>query len=420
MPPTRMIAAVDLGTSKTATAIAEVSDARGIYIHSLSSVATEGMAKGVVRDLKAVGLSVYQSFSQAAHTVGTIPEKVYFSISGGSIESYNMSVTKKLHIENEEITDEVLAELLEMIRASKVREGYKMIDAISQNYTLDEITAIKNPAGMFGREITLNAHAVIAQEGHVRNLERAVERTGLQIQGFVLSVLGSAHAVIKDEESRGGVLVIDFGGGTTDIAFLVDGTIQFSSVIPVGGTHLDSDLRQGLGVGEDEAARLKMNYGRIRVDSEGETASEFVDIKRLGKRDYEKVSKHEILRILEPRLEELIELIDSTVRASGLGDQIAGGAVLVGGGAGVRGFKTALSRRLDVPVRVGYPEGFNHLLEGYRQPAFATVLGMLRYASLQPQPEEEPSGISKVFKDGIDFIVNLPSMFQGKGRKDVE
>ncbi len=418
MPPPRMIAAVDLGTSKTATAIAEVSDARGIYIHSISSVPTEGMAKGVVRDLKAVGLSVYQSYSQAIHTVGSEPDKVYFSISGGSIESYNLSVSKKLSFENQEITDEVLEELLEMILVSKVRDGYKMIDAIPQNYTLDDIAAIKNPVGMFGREITLNAHAVIAQAGHLQNLKSAVERTGLEIKGFVLSVLGSAHAVIKQEESRGGVLVLDFGGGTTDLAYMLDGTIQFSSVIPVGGTHLDNDLRQGLGVGEDEAVRLKMNYGRIRVDSEADSSSEFVDIKRLGKRDYEKVGKHEILKIIEPRLEELIELVDSTVRTSGLSDQIAGGVVLVGGGAGVRGFKTALSRRLGVQVRVGYPEGFNHLLEGYRLPAYATVLGMLRYASLQPQPEEEPSGLAKVFKDGLEFLSAIPSMLRGKGGKE--
>ena len=418
MPPTRMIAAVDLGTSKTATAIAEVSEARGIYIHSLSSVPTEGMAKGAVRDLKAVGLSVYQSFSQAAHTVGSIPDSVYFSISGGSIESYNLSVSKSLGFEHGEITDEVLAELLELIDSSKVRDGYTMVGAVPQHYTLDEIVAIKNPAGMYGKEITLNAHAIIAQEGHVRNLRRAVDLTKLQIQGFVLSVLGSAYAVIKEEESRGGVMVVDFGGGTTDLAILIDGTIQFSSVIPVGGMHLDNDLRQGLGVSEDEAVRLKMNYGRIRVDSENEAAGEFVDIKRLGKRDYEKVGKQEILRILEPRLEELIDLIDGSVRASGLGDLIAGGVVLVGGGAVVRGFKTALARRLGVPVRVGYPEGFNHLLEGYRSPAYATVLGMLRYAAQQPQPEEEPSGFVKVLRDGLDFLVSLPAIMLGKARKD--
>jgi len=409
-----MIAAVDLGTSKTATAIAEVSDVRGIYIHSISSVQTEGIVKGVVRDLKGVGVSVYNSFSQAAHTIGDVPDHVFLSISGASIESSNISASLKIGADSDEVTDEVLEQLMVLIEESKVKEGYELVGIVPQKYDLDDIKSIKRPIGMFGHKISMNAHRIIAQESHIRNLRRSVERTDLTIRGFVLAVLGSAYAVIKEEESKGGILVIDFGGGTTDIAIMIDGCIHFSTVIPVGGSHMDNDLCQGLGVGRDEAIRLKHNYGRLRIDMDEEVADEFIDIKRVGKRDYEKIPKNEIFRILEPRLEELIDLIDTALKSSGMMDLATGGAVLVGGCAGVRGFRVSLSKRLGISVRVGYPEGFNHLLEEYRQPAFATVLGMIRYASLLPVPEVESSGFQNFLEEGWQYLTRLPSLLTGR------
>ncbi len=414
----RLIAAVDLGSSKTATAIAEVSDTRGIYILSLSSVPTEGMAKGVVRDLKGVGMSVYQSFSQAAHTVGDAPESVYLSISGALIESFNAKVTMKLGLDSEEVTDETIELLHDLAKNHSAKQGHILVDAVPQMFDLDDIKAIRNPVGMFGHEIALNFHAITGQESHIRNLKRSVERTDLSISGFILSVLGSAFAVIKEEESRGGVLVIDIGGGTTDIAILIDGCLQFSAVIPVGGFHLDNDLCQGLGISLEEAIRLKHNYGRIRGDTDDEVVGEFVDIKRIGKRDYEKIPKIEIYKILEPRIEEILDLINSTLRSTSFFEYIAGGAVLVGGSANIRGFKNALTRKLNVPVRVGYPEGFTHLLGEHRTPSYATVLGMLRYISQLPEPKVEPSGFVRLMMSGKeylkDFIAALASAIMGK------
>jgi len=411
------VAAIDLGTSKTATAIAEIGDVRGLYIESMSSVPTEGMVKGVVRDLNAVGMSIYQSFSQAAHTVGDVPEEVYLSVSGGSMESYDFSTTKTLAGDNEEVTEETVEELRDKLRETKVRDGFRLIDVVPQNYTLDGIENILNPVGMFGKNLTLNAHIVIGPESQVLNLERAVERTGLKICGLVPAVLGSAYSVMKEEESRGGVLIVDFGAGTTDLAVLVDGLLRYISILPVGGNHFDNDLRQGLGISIEEASRLKLNYGRIRIDPDNGATGEFVDIKRLGKRDYEKIPKQEIYRILEPRFEELIELIWQNVKSSGFKDDIAGGAILVGGGALSRGFRAALSMRIGVNVRVGYPEGFNHLLEEYRTPSYTAVLGMLRYASMQPVHEAEGPGLLGYLRAGWDFIQRQIAAKTAKGAK---
>ena len=164
MAKQRIIAAVDLGTSKTATAIAEIGDVRGIYLLSLSSVPTDGMTKGVVRDLNAVGMSIYQSFSQAAHTVGEVPEHVYVSATGASIESYDIRVALDLGSENEEVTEEITKKLREKLWKSEVKSGYKLLDAIPQYYNLDDIEAVRRPLGMFGKTISLKARLVVQPE----------------------------------------------------------------------------------------------------------------------------------------------------------------------------------------------------------------------------------------------------------------
>lgn len=418
MAASRMIAAVDIGTSKTATAIADVSESRGIYIHSIASVPTEGMSKGQVRDLNAVGMSIYKSFSQAAHTVGDVPDEVFLSISGGSIETYDYSVKTAIENENGAVSEDDVEKLARMIHSIEVKEGARLIDAIPQYYSLDDLHFIPHPVGMCGKELSLSAHIVTGSQSHIRNIENAVERTGLSIRGFILAVFGSASAVLKGEETSGNVLVVDFGGGTTDIAILVGGHLKWSAVIPVGGSHVEADLVHGLGISRDEASRIKFNYGRIRENGNEEISGEFVDIKRIGKRDYEKIPKEDIYSIIEPRLEELIELIDAGVMESGLKESIGGGAILVGGGANVRGFRKALSRKLGIPVRIGCPEGYNHLSEANRTPEFATVVGMLRCASRFAENEEEVSGVVGYLKAGWEYLLGISGILSGEDGAD--
>jgi cell division protein FtsA len=239
---------------------------------------------------------------------------------------------------------------------------------------------------------------VLGSTSQIANLERALARVDLKVRSYVFNLISAGEAVLSAEDRNAGCILIDFGGGTTNVGVFHGGTLSFSRCIPVGGLNYDHDLKHGLGISFEEAQRIKKSYGKAWIDPENEELEDFIDIKFYGRREYDKIKRRRIFEIMQPRTEEILEHIIQALRDSKQLPRIAGGVILVGGGCQLRQLRRYLQKQLQRPVRAGLPTGVGHLLDEYRSPAFAATLGLLLYGAKNEQTAQrnEESFVSEV------------------------
>ena len=370
-----LIIGLDVGTSKVVAVVGEVTPDNQLSIVGVGSQLAQGMDKGGVNDLNLVSGSIQRALDEAELMADCRISSVYLGISGKHIECQNENGV--VAINNAEITHEDIDNVIHIAKSVPISAERKMLHALPQEYTVDMQEGIRNPLGMSGVRMEARAHIITCSNDMAKNIEKCVERCGLQVDQFIFSALASGDSVLTEDERELGVAVVDIGGGTMDITIYTQGSLRHSAVLPVAGNQVTGDIAKIFRTPISHAEAIKVQYACAlsRLASQDDT----IEVPSVGGRPARIMSRHTLAEVVEPRMREIFELAMNEIRRSGLEEQIAAGIVLTGGSAKMQGAIEVAEEIFQMPVRVGQPVGIAGLTDYVNDPSFATSVGLLQY-----------------------------------------
>jgi cell division protein FtsA len=371
----KLIVGLDIGTSMVKAVVGELLDNDGISVIGVGSHPAKGMDKGGVNDLNLVVQSVQRAMSEMELMADCRVSSVYMSISGRHVQCQNES--GMVPINNKEVTQEDVDNVIHAARSVPIAAERRLLHVLPQEFTIDVQERIKNPIGMSGVRMEAQAHIITCADDMAKNLLKCVERCDLTTDQLIFSSLASSYAVLTDDEKELGVCVVDIGGGTMDIVIYTDGAIRHTAVIPVAGNQITSDIAKIFRTPISHAEDIKISHACALKDMV--SMEENIEVHSVGGRPSRAMSRHTLAEVIEPRYQELFELVQAEIRRSGFEEQIAAGIVLTGGTAKMEGAVEFAEEIFQMPVRVGHPLEMKGLSEYVEDPTFSTVIGLLQY-----------------------------------------
>ena len=385
-----LIVGLDIGTSKVKAVVGELLSDDQISIVGVGTHNAQGMDKGGVNDLNLVVKSVQRAVSEMELMADCQVSSVFMSISGRHVKCQNES--GMVPINNQEVTQEDVDNVIHAARSVPIASERRLLHVLPQEFTIDVQEGIKNPVGMSGVRMEAEAHIITCADDMAKNLVKCIERCDLSSDQLIFSALASSYAVLTDDERELGVCVVDIGGGTMDIVIYTDGAIRHTAVIPVAGNQITSDIAKIFRTPISNAEEIKVNYACALKDMV--SMEENIEVPSVGGR---------------PRYQELFELVQKEIRASGFEEQIAAGLVLTGGTAKMEGAVEFAEEIFQMPVRVGKPINMRGLSEYTDDSSFATVVGLLHYGKMQADNKKTSKQ-----KSGESFFQRVQSWFKGE------
>ena len=367
-----IIVGLDVGTTKICAVVGEIINGE-IEIKGVSTSASSGLRKGVVVNIEATVESIRNAVKNAESSMGVEINSVYVGISGGHIKGFNSHGA--IGIRGKEVTSTDVDRVIDSAKAVYVPLDREVLHTIPTGYTLDGQNGIKDPAGMIGARLEAKVYILTGAITSVQNLLKCCEKAGVEVIDIVFEPLASAEAILTDDEKELGVAIVDIGGGTTDIILYKDGWLRHTSVLAIGGNHFTNDIAVGLRMSVTEAERVKKQYGHAIADLIDD--SEEVDIIQAGQG--RKILRRHLSEIIQPRTEELIDLIKNELTTCSGYDIASTGVVLTGGGSLLAGFDGLAESILELPVRIGAPAGIQGSGEIVKNPMYATGTGLVLY-----------------------------------------
>ena len=367
-----LVVGIDVGTTKICTLVGEVR-ADDIHVIGLGVEPSRGMKKGVVNDVNELTARVSAAIHKAERSSGYEIGRAFVSVAGAHIDSRNSRGAD-------------LERAMESARAIALPHNREVLHIIPRNYTLDGQDGIRSPLGMHGFRLEVEAHIVTAASSSLQNLQKCVEGAGVYVDRFILNPLASGEVVLTDAEREMGVLVIDIGGGTTDLAVFIDGTVWHTAVISVGGWHVTNDIAQGLHLPYEIAEAVKVEYGH--ADTTEIDPSDMFIVQPFGEEHMSRVQRADLAAIIQPRVEELFQLVLREIKYSAYDGLLSAGAVLTGGSAQLPGMKKIAADVLKMPVRVAKPERISGMADQLRHPSYSTSVGLLRLGLIMEREDE--------------------------------
>jgi cell division protein FtsA len=376
-----LVHGIDVGTTKVAAIAGRVDPRRGwVEVLSMGEAPSYGLKRGVVVDRKAAADSV----AEAMEACGVRGGKVTVGIAGGHISSYNTEVTLLNRSRNLTVTDRFVRRLELEARQLDLHEDERVIHVVPRGYVLDGSEGVKNPAGLAARKVTMRAHVVSGALSSIQNLLRAVEDCGVKVSRIVLEPLASAEACLLDAERESGVVLLDVGGGTTDIATFYRGALTHTDVIPIGGESFTSDVAYGLKIGQHNAEELKLRYGTV--------LSSTVDPVAAVKLDDRHYNASFISQILEYRARELLDYVRDSLDQTMSRELAPGGVALTGGGSLLDGMTGLAEEVLSMRAKTVSPRRVRGEVEPVQQPQYATAVGLLYFSVRDDNPLSKGKG----------------------------
>ena len=401
MSEKQIIVGLDVGTTKVCTIVGvkKLSQGAEIEIIGIGNHPSHGLKKGSVVNIDKTIKSIQCSLEEARLMSGANIEKATIGIAGNHIYSFNS--TGVVPIKDTEITNEDVENVVEAAKAVVIPSDREILHVIPQEFRVDNTSGIKDPVGMCGVRLEVKVHIVTGTVSLIQNLVKCVEQAGVLTEQIMLQPIASSESVITDEEKEMGVILVDIGGGTTDIAVWKDGSLIHSQIIPVGGNHFTNDLAVGLKVPHAEAERIKINHGSVICSSSSENSH--ITIQGMQGARSREVSSKLISEILAARADELFDLIKEVIKEKDLNDLIAAGIILTGGGALVCGMPELAEYNFGRGVRIGYPIPFGGMTNVMKNPKYSTVLGLLKESASTTKFGDEAGSV-----DGsVDIVKKL-------------
>jgi cell division protein FtsA len=373
----KIVAAVDIGTTKIVSLVGRLNDQDRLEVLGISQTASKGVKRGVVLNIEETVNAIQTTSAEAMEQSGIRFKEVFVGIAGQHIKSVRNRGYINRDAYDDEITREDLKNLIEDMYKIPVDVGEEIIHVLPQSYIVDNETGVKNPVGMFGKRLEANFHIVIGQISSARNIEKCINRVGLNVKQLVLEPLASSAAVLTGDEKEAGVALVDIGGGTTDVAVYYDDVIRHTAVIPFGGNVITRDIKEGCAILQRQAESLKIQFGSALGDLAQE--DKVVTIPGISGRDPKEISFRSLAYIIQSRMEEIIDAVIYEIENSGYMDKLSAGIVLTGGGAMLKHLNQLVKFKTGMDVRVGFPS--EHLAadtpDEVNQPMFSTSVGLL-------------------------------------------
>lgn len=318
------------------------------------------------------------SVAKAERSAGTRILSAQVGITGSHIASLNNRGIVAVPHSDRPISEDDVARVMDGASTVAIPTNRRVIHVLPRYFEVDGQGGVADPVGMYGQRLDVDTHIITGAVSAIQNLTRCVEETGVQVDGVVLQPLASAEAVLDEEERRQGVVLADIGGGTTDIAVFLDGSVHHTAVLPVGGYHLTKDLVVGLRAPFPVAEEAKAGHGHALASTVD--PAEELHLEAFGGEGTRSVLRRRLCEILQARAEELLEMIAVEVKRAGFEEMLSAGLVLSGGSARLPGFDRLAEQVLGLPARIGYPRGVMGLVENLHDPAYATGVGLLKWA----------------------------------------
>jgi cell division protein FtsA len=372
-----IVVGLDIGTTKICTIVGEVTDEGVIDIIGIGTHPSKGLRKGVVVNIEATVASIRRAVEEAELMAGCEITTVYTGIAGGHIKGFNSQGI--VAVKDKEIRETDIARVIDAAKAVAIPLDREVIHVLPQEFIIDDQGGIKEPLGMAGVRLEAKVHIVTGAVSSAQNIIKCANRTGLNVADIVLQPLASSEAVLSEEEKDLGVCLVDIGGGTTDIAIFKDGSIVHTAVIALGGNNLTSDIAIGLRTPTEEAERIKQKHGCCitkSVDKE-----ETIEVPSVGGRQPRVLRRSVLAEILEPRVEEIFQLVQRELQKCGYEDLLASGVVITGGSTLLEGMPELAEEVLGLPTRRGMPRNIGGLVDVVKSPMYATGVGLVLYGA---------------------------------------
>ena len=373
-----MLVGLDIGTTKTTVIVGEITET-GIDIIGIGTSPAKELRKGLVVNIESTVEAIKRAVEEAEHMSGCRINSAYVGIAGSHVKGQNSLGI--VAIKGREVGEEDVQRAIEASKAIAIPVDREILHTLPQGYVVDGQDGIRDPVGMSGVRLEAKVHIVTGAVPSIQNIVKSVNRVGLDIDDIVLEQLAASEAILSSDEKDLGVALIDIGGSTTGIAIFSEGSIKHTAILPVGGNYLTSDIATGLRTPFNDAERIKIRYGcavTARIPKE-----EIIEVPSVGGREDRQVSRQILGRIVEPRMEEILNLALKEIVRSGYEDLLAAGVVLTGGTALLSGINEMAEQIFDMSVRMGNPTGVGGLCDVVNSPAYTVGVGLIVYGSKQ-------------------------------------
>lgn len=369
-----IIVGLDIGTTKICAIVGEKTK-EGVEIIGVGTHPSKGLRKGVVVNIESTVESIKKAVEEAELMAGCEINKVYCGIAGGHIRAFNSHGV--IAIKNREITQSDIDRVIEAAQAVVIPPDREVIHVIPQEYIVDDQEGIQEPLGMIGIRLEVKVHIVTAAVTSAQNIVKCANKAGLDVADIALQQIASSEAVLNPDEREIGVVLVDIGGGTTDIALYHNGTIKYTTVISLGGNQVTGDISVGLRTTASEAEKIKKEWGCAMTAMV--SRDDMIDVRSVGGNSSRKVSRYMLCEIVEPRIEEIFQLVQREIMKSGYDSLISSGVVLTGGSAAMEGIVELAEQVFNLPVRRGLPANITGLVDIVRSPSYSTGVGLVQY-----------------------------------------
>ena len=396
-----IVVGIDIGTTKVCTLIARVEADGRVRVLGVGIEASQGVRKGTVVDINAATRAIAHSIDKAERSSGLEVTSALVSLAGSHVASMNSHGV--VSVSEQTIDHMDLERAMDAARAVAIPHNREVVHVIQRDFTVDGQDGITMPIGMHGYRLEVEAHIITAAASTVDNLRQCVAESGVGVSQFVLNPLASAEAVLTEAEREMGVVLCDIGGGTADMALVIEGEVWHTMVLAVGGNHITSDIAHGLRLPFSQAEEIKIRYGHC-LPSEV-AAEETFRVKSFAEERHVDVDRLEMTQIIEARVEEIFSLMLQEIKRSGYDGLLPAGMVLTGGSSALKGVPELASRVLGMPVRTGQPENLSGIVDKLQSPAYSTSVGLTQWAVLMsevdPRAESQPINLSDY---GMDWL----------------
>ena len=401
-----LIVGLDIGTSKVVAIVGEVDD-EGVEVIGIGQHPSRGLKKGVVVNIDSTVHSIQRAVEEAELMSGCEIHSVYAGIAGNHIRSMNSHGI--VAIRDKEVTQDDIDRVIDAARAVAIPADQRILHIIPQEYVIDNQEGIREPIGMSGVRLEAKVHIVFGAVSAAQNIIKCVRLCGLEVDELILEQLASSSSILTDDEKELGVCLVDIGGGTTDIAIFTEGAIRYTDVIPIAGDQVTNDIAVAMRTPTQYAEEIKIKYACALAKLAN--AEEMIEVPSVGARPPRLLARQTLADVVEPRYEELLNLVQAVVRRSGYEDLVAAGIVLTGGSSKMDGVIELAEEVFHMPVRLGYPKHVTGLVDAVKNPIYATAVGLLTFG----YHHQNGRRLSDIYPSGSfkNVLGRMKSWFQG-------
>ncbi len=400
-----LIVGLDIGTSKVVAVVAELRPDGRFDVIGMGQHESKGLKKGVVVNIEATVNSIQRALEEAELMADCKIRDVYTGIAGSHIKSFNSS--GMVAIKDKEVTSADIARVVETAKAVSIPGDQQMLHVLTQEFIVDGQEDVREPLGMSGMRLEVKVHIVTGAVSAAQNIVKCVRRCGLEVQDLILQPLASSLAVLTEDEKELGVVLVDIGGGTTDIAIFTGGAIRHTAVIPIAGDQITNDIAMALRTPTADAEDIKISHGAAKQVLAN--ADDMIEVPGIGERGPRMLSRQALAAVIEPRVEELFSLIQQVVRESGYEELLSSGVVLTGGTSLMDGMVELGEDIFLKPVRLGVPDYVGNLSDVVKSPRFSTAMGLLQEARVQRlrgrRASQSRGGVKDIFQRMREWFV---------------